>query len=59
MTKKTYRIEVDAGYTRSVLRIISAFYTFFSDTALVVAGIVLLRIVVNVENVASTPQSIE
>ena len=47
--KKTYRIEVDATYKRSALQVVSAFRTVSTDAALVIAGMMLLRILVEVE----------
>lgn len=49
MDKKTYRIGVDGAYRRSALRVISAFRTVSTDAALVIAGMMPLRMLVEIE----------
>ena len=49
MDKKTYRIVVDGAYRRSALRVVSAYRTVSTDAALVIAGMMLLRMLVKVE----------
>ena len=49
MDKSTYRIRVDGVYRRSALRVLSAFRTVSSDAALIIAGMMPLRMLVEVE----------
>ena len=49
MEKKTYRIGLDSVYRRSALRVISAFHTLSTEAALVIAEMMPLRILVDVE----------
>ena len=49
MDKNLYRIGVDGLYRRSALRVVSAFRTVSADAALVIAEMVLIRMLVEVE----------
>ena len=46
MDKRSYRTGMDAAYRRSALRIISAFRTVSTVAAVVIAGMMPLRLVV-------------
>ena len=48
MEKKSYRIGVYGAYRRSALRVVSALRTVSMDTALVIAGMLSLRMLVEV-----------
>ena len=49
MDKRSYRTGMDAAYTRSALRVISAFRTVSTDAAVVIAGMMPLRLIVDIE----------
>ena len=49
MNKMTYRIGIEAVYRRSALNVISAFRTVSADAAVVIAGTMLLRLVVDMK----------
>ena len=49
MDKRSYRTGIDAAYRRSAFRVISAFHTVSTDAAMVIAGMVPLKLVVNIE----------
>ena len=49
MDKRSCRIGIKADYRRSALRVIFAFRTVSTDAAVVTAGIMALRPVVDVE----------
>ena len=46
MDKKSYRIGVDGAYRRSALRVVSVFCTVSTDAALLIAGMMPLRMLV-------------
>ena len=48
--KRSYRTGMDAAYRRSALRVIFAFRTVSTDAAMVIAGMVPLKLVVDIEN---------
>ena len=47
--KRIYRTGIEAAYMRSALRVISAFRTVSTDAAVVIAGMMLLKLVKAVE----------
>ena len=49
MDKRTYRTGMDAAYRRSALRVISASRTVSTDAAVVIAGMMPLKLVVDIE----------
>ena len=49
MDKRSYRTRMYAAYRRSALRVISAFRTASTDAAVAFAGMMLLRLVVDIE----------
>ena len=49
MDKRTYRTGMDAAYRRSVLRVIFASCTVSTDAAVVIAGMMPLKVVVDIK----------
>ena len=49
MHMRTYRIRIEAAYKRSALRVISAFRTVSADATVVIAGMLPLGLVVDLE----------
>ena len=49
MDKRSYRTGMDAAYRRSALRVISTFRTVSTDAVVVIAGMMPLRLVVDIE----------
>ena len=51
MDNKTYRTGIDATYRRSALRIISAFRTVSTDATVVIAWMMPMKLIVDVEGI--------
>ena len=49
MNKRTYRIVIEAAYRTSILKVISAFRMVSTDAAVVIAGMMPLGLVLDVE----------